>query len=252
MNAPEQMSMRQRVDAELATLAKPSDRDPRETLAAAARILAAEGHFAGLAGQISLCDNDARNRFWTLPIGVGFDEATAERFLLVDDDLNVLAGQGVPNPATRFHLWVYRARPDVRCITHTHPPAASALSTLARPLVVAHMDVTMLHGRCAFLPRWPGLPIGDSEGEIISAALGPTHKAILLAHHGILTAGVTIEEATYLAVYLEHAAAMQLRAQAAGEMTPVEPQLAAEAGQFLLKPEIVQITFDYWERRLAR
>ncbi|MDO2305726.1 class II aldolase/adducin family protein, partial [Escherichia coli] len=38
---------------------------------------------------------------------------------MVDEDLNVLHGHGMANPANRFHSWVYRARPDVNCIIHT-------------------------------------------------------------------------------------------------------------------------------------
>ncbi|MCQ4384354.1 class II aldolase/adducin family protein, partial [Clostridioides difficile] len=59
------------------------------------------------------------------------------------------------------------------------------------------MDMTPLHDDCAFLADWPGVPIADQEGGIISDALG-SRRAIILAHHGYLTAGSTCEEATYL------------------------------------------------------
>ena len=60
----------------------------------------------------------------------------------------------------------------MQCIVHTHPPAVSALSMVGEPLVVAHMDATPFYNDCAYLPQWPGPPIGDNEGEVISAALG--------------------------------------------------------------------------------
>jgi L-fuculose-phosphate aldolase len=84
-----------------------------------------------------------------------------------------------------------------------------------QPLIVAHMDMCMFQDQCAHLPDWPGLPIGDEEGMIISEALGDK-KTILLANHGLISAGETIEEATYLAVFVERAAALQLTASAAG------------------------------------
>ena len=92
--------------------------------------------------------------------------------MLVNEDLEVLEGQGMPNPANRFHSWVYRARPDVNCIIHTHPTHVAALSMLEVPLQVSHMDLCPLYDDCAFLEAWPGVPVGNEEGEIISAALG--------------------------------------------------------------------------------
>jgi L-fuculose-phosphate aldolase len=53
-----------------------------------------------------------------LSFGLGFDEAN---IVLVDDDLNLLEGDSMVNPSNRFHLWMYRHRPDVRAIVHTHP-----------------------------------------------------------------------------------------------------------------------------------
>ena len=240
----------QRTDLNLASLKGTAALNPLEKLALAARILAAEGHSGGLAGQITARAKDT-GHFLTLAIGIGFDEACAANFICIDDDLNVVDGKGVPNPATRFHLWIYRHRPDVQAIIHTHPPAVSALSMIGNPLVVAHMDMTMFQDDCAYLPDWPGLPIGDEEGRIIADQL-QDKRSILLANHGLITTGTSIEEATYLAVYFERAAALQLAASAAGKIIPVDPEKAREAGAFLLKAPIVNATFAYLARRAQR
>jgi L-fuculose-phosphate aldolase len=169
--------------------------------------------------------------------------------VLIDGDLQPLRGGARPNPGVRFHLWIYRKRPDVSAIVHTHAPYASALSCTSSSLKTIHMDSAMLHGT-AHLPEWPGVPVADDEGRIISAALGEA-KTILLANHGLLAAGASIEEATYLAVFFERAARMQLRAMAAGGVREVEPRLAEEARAFLLQPQIVRPTFAYWARRIS-
>ena len=187
--------------------------------------------------------------WWTLKFGLGFEEATAESMVLVDEDLQPLAG-GRANPGVRFHIWIYRQRPDVRAIVHTHAPYASALSCTTSTLKTIHMDSAMLHGT-AHLPEWPGVPVADDEGRISSGALGQA-KAILLANHGLLTTGNSVEEATYLAVFFERAARMQLRAMAAGGYREVNPALAEEARAFLLQPAIVRGTFAYWARRASR
>lgn len=219
-----------------------------QALAAACRILAYEGHESGLAGQVTVRGENP-GTWWTLQFGCGFEEATPERMVLVDEDLQPLQG-GRPNPAVRFHVWIYRARPDVNAIIHTHGPWASALAATGKPLVIAHMDSAMLYGT-AHLPEWPGVPVADDEGRIISAALGNA-KTILLANHGLLAAGESVEEAAYLAVFFERAARMQMRAMAAGGVREVKPELAAEARRFLLQPSIVRGTFAYWARRAGK
>ena len=216
-----------------------------ELLAACCRILASENHESGLAGQVT-ARGEKPGTFWTLQFGYGFEEATTKRIVLVDDDLKPLKG-GRPNPGVRFHVWIYNKRPDVKAIVHTHAPYASALSCTSSSLRTIHMDSAMLHGT-AHLPEWPGVPVADDEGRIISGALGGA-KTILLANHGLLAAGASVEEATYLAVFFERAARMQLRAMAAGGFKEVKPELAKEARDFLLQPSIVRGTFAYWARR---
>jgi L-fuculose-phosphate aldolase len=222
-------------------------RSIQETLAYACRILAMTGQEAGLAGQIS-ARSTRPDTYWTLRFGLGFDEATPDDFIEVDRDLNTITGKGMANPATRFHLWVYAARPDRHSIIHTHSPYVSALVAARQPLVVCQMDMTPFHNDCAFLAEWPGVPIADQEGVIISNALGK-NRSILLAHHGQLTTGDCVEEATYLSVYLERAARMQIRARTFGALTPLSDELASEAHDYLLKPSIVKGTFNYWCRQ---
>jgi L-fuculose-phosphate aldolase len=236
-----------RVSREMGEDLKAPELSVPEALATACRILAREGHESGLAGQVT-ARGEMPGTWWTLQFGYGFDEATAERMVLVDEDLKPLSG-GRPNPGVRFHVWVYRERPETCAIIHTHAPYASALAATGSPLKTLHMDSSMLHG-CAHLPEWPGVPVADDEGQIISAALG-TAKTILLANHGLLTTGSYVEEAAYLAVFFERAARMQLRAMAAGAVKEVKPELAAQAREFLLQPSIVRGTFAYWARRAA-
>jgi L-fuculose-phosphate aldolase len=242
---------RARVDQELAEKIKPDTRTHAQKFVLACRMLGAHGHWhGGLAGQIT-ARGEKPGTYWTLKFGVGADEATLADLILVDDDLRPLDGESLPNPAVRFHLWVYRVRPDVQAIVHTHPPSITALSMTGQPLAIGHMDATPFQDNCGYLERWPGLPIADNEGEIISGALGKK-KAVLLAHHGLLTAGATIEEAAVLALWLEQAADAQVRAAALGPVREVPAELARESRDFLLKPQITSLTFQYFARRVLR
>jgi L-fuculose-phosphate aldolase len=221
----------------------------REKLALACRYLADEGHAPTLAGQISMRGNDGT--FWTTAFDKGFSGATAASMVRVNSNLDVLEGTGMPNPGTRFHSWVYATRADVHAIVHTHPPHASALVIAAERLIVSHMDMTMFFDDVAYLDEWPGVPIGNEEGRIISAAIGGKNT-ILLANHGMLTVGDTLERATFLTAHLEFAARVQLLAMAAGlKPKPLDPALAIEARRFTTSPKFVGTTFDYWARRMA-
>lgn len=218
----------------------------QQKLALAARILAHQDHGSGLAGQVTARGKEP-GTMWTGRFGLGLEELRASDFLLVDNDLNVLQGEGMVNPANRFHLWVYRARNDVHSIVHTHPPHASALAMIGVPLIPSHMDTAMFYDDCAFLEHWPGPPIGDDEGELIATALGDK-RAILLAHHGQLSAGGSIEEATVLAYHFEVAARLQLMAMAAGEIKVLDPACAKDAHDYRLKPVVLDATFLYQAR----
>jgi len=258
----------------------PAASDPRRSLTRSAWILADEGHESGLAGQLTARGPSA-GTFWTLPLGLAFDEAEEASWLLIDDALTVLEGDGShgsrapgrpkpddapsggserserggfvvePNPATRFHLWIYRARPDVTAIVHTHPPAASALAAAEQPLIVAHMAAAPLFDDTAFLPDWPGLPTADREGELIAAGLGGKH-ALLLAHHGLLAAGRSVQEATFLGVFMERMARQQIDAAKVGGAKPIDPAEARRARDFLRTDRIMGLTFDAWSRRAER
>ncbi|MEU7183783.1 aldolase [Streptomyces celluloflavus] len=222
----------------------------RQKLALTCRILFDGGHDSGLAGQLTARGQEPGS-YYTERLGLGFDEITEENLLLVDEDLNVLEGTGMPNPANRFHSWIYRAREDVNCVIHTHSLHTAALAMLEVPLVVSHMDTTPLYDDCAFLKDWPGVPVGNEEGEIISAALGDK-RAVLLAHHGQLVTGATVEEACNLAILIERAARLQLLAMSAGTVRPLPPALAREAHDWTSTDRRNQANFAYYARRALR
>lgn len=222
-----------------------------EKLALACRIVAHESQATGLAGQLTARDPMEEDSFWTQTYGLAVEEATPENQLRVNDKMEVVEGSGAANPANRFHVWVYRARPDVKSIVHTHSPYASALCMLNEPLICAHMDTMPLFDDVAWLPKWPGVPFGDEEGRLITDALGDK-RAILLANHGLLTAAESIEGATLLAVKFEHAARLQLLARSVGEINQVDSDLGADAHQHARSAAYSIAHFRYWTRRLPQ
>lgn len=227
-----------------------ADLTDRQKLAITCRILFDKGHDSGLAGQIT-CRTEKPNTFLTQRFGLGFDEISADNLIEVNQDLEPLDGVGMPNPANRFHTWVYKEHPDVNCIIHTHPTHVAALSMLEEPLVISHMDTCALYNDCSFLADWPGVPVGNEEGILISEALG-SNRAVFLAHHGQLVTGKTIEEACNLAILIERAAQLQLFAMAAGNIKPLPVALANEAHDWVSSDKRNNVNFAYYVRQALK
>ncbi|SIT13888.1 L-fuculose-phosphate aldolase [Thalassolituus maritimus] len=221
--------------------------DDKQKVALTCRILFDHGHDAGLAGQIT-CRTEKRNTFLTQRFGLGFDEISADNLIEVNEDLKPIDAAGMANPANRFHTWIYKKHPQVNCIIHTHPTHVAALAMLGVPLTVAQMDTCSLYQDCAFLAEWPGVPVGNEEGVIISEALG-SKRAVLLAHHGQLVAGKSIEEACNLAILIERAARLQLLAMSAGQIQPLPEHLAKEAHDWVSTEKRNKVNFSYYARK---
>ncbi len=116
----------------------------------------------------------------------------------------------------RIHEAVHRARPDAVCALHTHPPYATALSVLDKPKLLTASQVSVdFAGRLAWTDSYDGLA-GNDQGEVIADALGE-NDAVILAGHGVVVVGRTIQQA-YLDLYLlERACQTQVLAMSTGQ-----------------------------------
>lgn len=222
----------------------------RQKIALVARILAANGHASGLAGQVTI-RGEQPGTFWIHDYRYGLEEVRARDVLLVNHDMEVIDGEGMANPGARFHSWIYAHRPDVNAICHTHPVYGSALSMLEVPLLASHMDTVGLYEEVGFLKEWPGIPFGDDEGRIIAQALGDK-RCVFLSHHGPLAACTTIEEACVLLVAMERAARLQTIATAMGEIRPIERNHGLQGKRLKQTPGSYLTWFAHYARMAAR
>jgi L-fuculose-phosphate aldolase len=194
--------------------------DIRFKIAAARRMLYRNGCDSGVAGHVSARDADDRDAFWVTPFEY-FDETTPDRVIKVSLDLEVLEGDHEASPALQFHAAVYRERPDVGSIIHTHSHQASVFSTLGREIGMYNVLAVMLHGEQALYADDGSHP--SVEGKAVAAALG-TKRVLLIKGHGVLIATDTVEHATVDAMTVEAAAAYHLQCETIGgdEIPPAE------------------------------
>ena len=224
----------------------------QQKLALTCRILFEAGHSQndGLAGQVTMRGiNTSEPSIWTQGFGFGLEETKASDYLLVNKQLEVLEGKEKPNKANRFHFHIYDCRKDINCIIHTHAPYCSILGGLHEAINIQHMDSMGIFEDCAHLFSWPGVPFSDEEGRIISNALG-LKNCVLLAHHGLLTVGKTIEQACYRAIVLEKAAEQQVKSMWTGKkMAKVCFEKARQAKDWKVSDGPLMARYYYWARR---
>lgn len=213
-------------------------------------ILDADGQASGIAGHLT-ARLPGGDRFWSHQWGVGFDEVRADGLIEADFDLNTTRGQGRVNPTLHIHTRIYRARPDVTCIIHTHGKAGVALGCAGMTLEPITQTGAVFHDDIALFDEFHGIVLDTNEGDAIAAALGGK-RGLLLKNHGALVVGASVAEACIGMTVLEWAADVQLRAAAAGPLQKLDPAAAAQSKKFLLDAANLGLRWDFLKRKIAR
>jgi ribulose-5-phosphate 4-epimerase/fuculose-1-phosphate aldolase len=188
----------------------------KRRLAAAARMFAGLGYDEGAGGHLTARDPVWTDRFWVNPFGAPFALVRVSDLLLVDHEGVVVAGTGRVNPAGyAIHSQIHAARPEVVAAAHTHSVHGRAWSTLHRLLDPITQDACAFFEDHAVLSDYTGVVLSTEEGRRVAAALGPA-KAVILANHGLLTVGGSVEEAAWWFIAMDRSCHVQLLAEAAG------------------------------------
>lgn len=145
---------------------------------------------------------------------------TAEQLATVSLDGEVIEGELGPENAeiVAMHGVVYRARPDVGGIVHTHSPAATAFALAHQPMP-CRTEQLLRFGQAEPVPVVPWGPRGSDvsvHGIAVALAESPTTNAVLLANHGLLAFGADPIAAANLVVAIEDSAEAELAAARIG------------------------------------
>ncbi|BCB89930.1 class II aldolase/adducin family protein [Phytohabitans suffuscus] len=144
--------------------------------------------------------------------------------VVVDLDGKVRQGTASPSVAAilKMHIGVYRTRPDVNAVIHTHSPYATSYA-LASVSLPATYEALLVHGQAVDVPVAPWAPRGTEEAV---RAIAETYQAhprtygVLLGNHGLLVAGDSAVHAAGLVVAIEEAAVSSIGALALGGPVP--------------------------------
>ena len=226
--------------------------DAKKKLILAGQVLVDAGQDDFTRGHISVRLPDDPGHFFMKPHSVGLDEITLANILTIDLAGNVVAGTARRHSEVYIHSEVYKARPDVHCVLHTHPPYAIALSASGSPLKSFSQPSALFHNSLGTYDDTINLIRTPEMGVRVAQALGDG-RGVLLKNHGVVVAGPSIEEVVISALMLENAAQIQMIVEAAGNPGPEFPaRNIAQLQHDIGRPEQFAINFDYLVRRAQR
>jgi L-ribulose-5-phosphate 4-epimerase len=155
------------------------------------------------------------------PSGVLYDELRPEDHVVLNLDGEIVEGSLKPSSDTASHLYIYRHRPDVNGVVHTHSSYATAFAALGKPIPVYLTAMADEFGGpipCAGFALIGGEEIGKQVVEHIG-----TSPAVLLKNHGVFTIGSTARNAVKAAVMVEDVACTVWRALQLGQPDEIAP-----------------------------
>jgi L-fuculose-phosphate aldolase len=188
----------------------------RRAVAETVRWLAARGLYAGTSGNVSA---RTASGLVITPSAVPCDDVDAASIVELTPDGAARPGAArsalAPSSEWRIHRDIYRSRPEVGAVVHTHSTFATALSCLRRPIPAFHYMVAKAGGddiRCARYATYGTAALSRNA----LAALADGRRACLLANHGLLALGADLGAARLLAEEVEALCAQYVHARAAG------------------------------------
>ncbi|WP_338811542.1 class II aldolase/adducin family protein (plasmid) [Agrobacterium leguminum] len=191
----------------------------KERLAAGFRLFARFGFDEGVAGHITARDPEFTDTFWVNGFGMSFGQIKASDLIRVDHAGEVVEGVHPVNAAAfAIHASVHAARPETIGAAHSHSTYGRAFAALGRKLDPITQDACTFYNDHALYEDYGGVAAEVEEGEKIAQALGPC-KAAILANHGLLTVGETVDEAVWWFITMERSCQVQLIAEAAAART---------------------------------
>ena len=188
------------------------ERGLRVQLVAVARRFSETGMNPGRSGNLSV---RVGGGFVVTPSGAAYESMNPDDLVFVGDDGHFGGGQRPPSSEWRLHRDIYARRPEANAIVHTHSPFATTLACLRRGIPAFHYEIAFAGGadiRCA-----PYATYGTQELSDATIAALEGRRACLLANHGAVAFGDSVESARDLAEKVEALARLYWQALQLGE-----------------------------------
>lgn len=165
------------------------------------------------------------------PSGMRYAEMRPVDMVVVDLDGRIVEGNRGPSSDTASHLVIYRERPDIRSVVHTHSTYATAFAATGTSIPCCLTAIADEFG--GPVPCGAYVPIGDEGiGKEVVRHLDRS-PAVLMRQHGVFTAGTSIDKALQAAVMVEDVARTVATAMRIGMVEPLpEAEIAANHDRY--------------------
>lgn len=141
------------------------------------------------------------------PSGIRYEDLSPENMVVVDEQGTVVEGEYKPSSDTASHCYIYRKKPDVNGVVHTHSRYATAFAALGKPIPCFLTGMADEFGGpipCGGFALIGGEEIGQ---EVVRCLEGTTSPAVIMQNHGVFTVGHSVESAVKAAIMAEDSAA---------------------------------------------
>ena len=159
------------------------------------------------------------------PSGLNYDRLNSEDMVVVDPKGTVVEGHYKPSVETPMHTTIYRARPDVNAIVHTHSLYASVVAVTSTHIPPIVDEMVVYIGGAIEVADY-GFPGTEELANAGVEALGD-RRAVILRNHGMCAAAPTVKEALRIAILVERVAQIFVHAETMGGATEI-PDYAIE------------------------
>lgn len=159
-------------------------------------------------------------RLLCTPTAQSKGEVGLEQLIVVDEHSKVLSGTRRPFSELQLHRAAYRARPEIGCVLHAHPPTATGFAVAGISLDPPFMAEPVVSlGKT--IPLVPFFPPKDKSLDVEIEKAFAHADVVLLANHGVLAVGATLEQAYLRMELVEHLAKIALVARQLGGPIPL-------------------------------
>ena len=179
------------------------------------RLMVERGYLLGTVGNLS-ARADGTDLVVITPTSLPYDTMTEEDLVVVNLNGEIVSGKHQPSIECSMHLGVYRARPELRALVHTHSKYATTVSLIKELDIMPAIDTEQslyLGGDINFVPfAFPG---SKELAEYVKEGIG-TNAGLLMANHGALGVGISMKDAVIASDIIERNSEMYLLLKAGG------------------------------------
>ena len=182
------------------------------------------GYFIGTWGNVSI---RVPGGMIITPSRISYDVLVPGDFVTVGEDGTIVEGHRRPSSEADTHRAVYRVKPEVGAIVHSHSPYASAVSCMHRSIPPIVEEISQIIGGEIKCTKY--VPAGRHQqlAAAVAKTIGEV-QAVLVANHGVVCCGRDLPEALVASQIVEKAAQMMLAASPGGKLHRIPQKLVQE------------------------